>query len=122
MLLWLPWRSFEQTWGRAMKAKYPGKVEVVALSRADPMLQKAAAASLRMLPYGFKSDAARMLLSRNYLIMACAQKAVGWPGHGGKGGGTRQALRCAESLDMPVLDLFGQKVTRRLVEEFLDAA
>ncbi len=121
VLLWLPWRRYERPWYRKMGDLHPGRIFPLALSRAHVKLQKAAAASLRMLPNGFESDNARMHQSCNYLIVQPAWKLVAWPGHAGKGGGVRQAIRVAQSLDRPVLDLFGQMVTQRLIEEFLDA-
>jgi len=119
--LWLPWSGFESKWVKSMKERYDLNVTAIALSHIDLNLQKKAYASIRMLPYGISKDAVRKLMARNYIIVEAAQKTIGWPGGADKNGGTRQAMRCADSLSRPVLDLYGKKVTRRLIEEFLAA-
>lgn len=122
--LWLPWTGFEKAWRRRMEGLYNDMVTATALSRVSTTLQARAAASMRMLPYGIERDSVKRLMGRNFLIVECADAVIAWPGSDAQSGGTRQAMRIGESLDLPVLDLRAQEgIKPSTIKEFLrDAA
>lgn len=110
--LWLPWWSFEKAWTDRVAAEHPGRVFRASVSqtkKVNPEPVKAAYESLKLIPYYRNlTDAMKLLHVRNYLLTRNCWGMIALPGTAAQSGGTRQSMRIAKSLNIPVMDLYGR--------------
>ena len=114
VVLWLPWRSYEQEWVGKMKRKYGDLVTVNVLRNDDR------AAFESVFKYHPNPDAltrgVQKLHARNYRVVKGVRFIVCWTPNGEITGGTGQALRIAMAMGIPIRNLGKPEYLKKILK------